>query len=281
MGCPAPCSTRAQAEPDGGPKMCQQAVIGLIGGMSWESSAEDYRIINREVRNRLGGVHSARSLMWSVDFGEIERLQHQGDWVELTDRMKDAAIRLQRGGADFILLCTNTMHLMADAVADAIDVPLLHIADPTAERIKAAGFQKVGLLGTAFTMEQDFYKGRLERVFGLDVLVPDADDRRVVHEVIYRELVAGEIRPESRIAYREIIARLVAAGAEAIILGCTEIMLLVSPEDSAVPMFDTTTIHAIAAVDRALAPTPVAQRRATNEPVSRADRTMAGQITKS
>jgi aspartate racemase len=245
-----------------GPKM-QQAVIGLIGGMSWESSAEYYRIINREVRNRLGGVHSARSLMWSVDFGEIERLQHQGDWAELTDRMKDAAIRLQRGGADFVLLCTNTMHLMADAVADAIDIPLLHIADPTAEKIKAAGFHKVGLLGTAFTMEQDFYKGRLERIFGLEVLVPDADDRRVVHEVIYRELVAGEIRPESRIAYREVIARLVAAGAEAVILGCTEIMLLVTAQDSAVPLFDTTTIHAIAAVNRALTTIPVAQLRAS------------------
>jgi aspartate racemase len=241
----------------------QQAVIGLIGGMSWESSAEYYRIINREVRNRLGGVHSARSLMWSVDFGEIERLQHQGDWDELTNRMKDAAIRLQRGGADFVLLCTNTMHLMADAVADAIDIPLLHIADPTAEKIKAAGFQKVGLLGTAFTMEQGFYKGRLERVFGLDVLVPDADDRRVVHEVIYKELVAGEIRTESRMAYREVIARLVASGAQAIILGCTEIMLLVSAEDSAVPLFDTTTIHAIAAVDRALAPMPPAEMRAS------------------
>jgi aspartate racemase len=243
--------------------MRQQAVIGLIGGMSWESSAEYYRIINREVRNRLGGVHSARSLMWSVDFGEIERLQHQGNWDELTDRMKDAAIRLQRGGADFVLLCTNTMHLMADAVAGAIDIPLLHIADPTAEKIKAAGFHKVGLLGTAFTMEQEFYKGRLERVFGLDVLVPDADDRRVVHEIIYEELVAGEIRSESRIAYREVIARLVAAGAEAIILGCTEIMLLVSAEDSAVPLFDTTTIHAIAAVDRALAPMPVTEMRAS------------------
>jgi aspartate racemase len=243
--------------------MHQQAVIGLIGGMSWESSAEYYRIINREVRDRLGGVHSARSLMWSVDFGEIERLQHQGDWDELTNRMKDAGIRLQRGGADFVLLCTNTMHLMADAVADAIDIPLLHIADPTAEKIKAAGFHKVGLLGTAFTMEQDFYKGRLERVFGLEVLVPDADDRRVVHEIIYRELVAGEVRPESRLAYREVIARLVAAGAEAIILGCTEIMLLVSAQDSAVPLFDTTTIHAIAAVDRALASMPVAEMRAS------------------
>jgi aspartate racemase len=235
--------------------MAEQALIGLIGGMSWESSAEYYRIINQEVRNRLGGVHSARSLMLSVDFGEIERLQHQGEWDELTKRMVDAATRLQRGGADFVLLCTNTMHLMADQVAAAIDIPLLHIADPTAERIKAAGFQKVGLLGTAFTMEQDFYKGRLEKAFGLEVLVPDAADRRVVHDVIYRELVVGEIRPESRMAYREVIARLIARGAQSIILGCTEIMLLVSAKDSAVPLFDTTTIHAIAAVDRALAST--------------------------
>jgi aspartate racemase len=233
--------------------MSEQAVIGLIGGMSWESSAEYYRIINREVRNRLGGVHSARSLMWSVDFGEIERLQHLGDWDELTKRMQDAALRLERGGADFVVLCTNTMHLMADEIAASIDIPLLHIADPTAEKIRAAGFRKVGLLATAFTMEKDFYKGRLEKAFGLDVLVPDANDRRVVHDIIYRELVAGEIRPESRMAYREVIARLVARGAQAIILGCTEIMLLVSAEDSSVPLFDTTTIHAIAAVDRALA----------------------------
>ena len=233
--------------------MAEQALIGLIGGMSWESSAEYYRIINQEVRNRLGGVHSARSLMLSVDFGEIERLQHQGEWGQLTKQMIDAATRLQRGGADFVLLCTNTMHLMADEVAAAIDIPLLHIADPTAERIKAAGIQKVGLLGTAFTMEQDFYKGRLEKAFGLDVLVPDAADRRVVHDVIYRELVVGEISPDSRTAYREVIARLIARGAQSIILGCTEIMLLVSDEDSAVPLFDTTTIHAVAAVDWALA----------------------------
>jgi aspartate racemase len=233
--------------------MPRQAVIGLIGGMSWESSAEYYRIINREVRHRLGGVHSARSLMWSVDFGEIEQLQHQGDWDELTRRMIDAAVRLERGGADFVLLCTNTMHRMADDIAAAVDIPLLHIADPTGEKIQAAGFGKVGLLGTAFTMEQDFYKGRLEKVFGLDVLVPDADDQRVVHDIIYKELVAGEIRAESRMAYRGIIARLVARGAQAIILGCTEIMLLVSEADSAVPLFDTTTLHALAAVDRALA----------------------------
>jgi aspartate racemase len=233
--------------------MRQQAVIGLIGGMSRESSAEYYRIINCEVRNRLGGVHSARSLMWSVDFGEIEHLQHQGDWDELTRQMIDAAIRLERGGAGFVVLCTNTMHRMADEIAAAIRIPLLHIADPTAEKIKAAGFRKVGLLGTAFTMEQDFYKGRLEKVFGLEVLVPDASDRRVVHDIIYKELVAGAVCLESRMAYREIMARLVARGAQAIILGCTEIMLLVSEADSAVPLFDTTTLHAIAAVDRALA----------------------------
>jgi aspartate racemase len=231
--------------------MHQQAVIGLIGGMSWESSAEYYRIINREVRRRLGGVHSARSLMWSVDFGEIEHLQHQGDWDELTRQMIDAATRLERGGADFVVLCTNTMHRMADEVAAAIRIPLLHIADPTAEKIRTAGFSKVGLLGTAFTMEQDFYKGRLQKLFGLDVLVPDADDRRVVHDIIYKELVAGEVRPESRLAYRAIMARLIERGAQAIILGCTEIMLLIS--ESAVPLFDTTTLHALAAVDRALA----------------------------
>src|SRR4051812_21944875 len=220
--------------------------------MSWESSAEYYRIINREVRNRLGGVHSARSLMWSVDFGEIEHLQHRGEWDELTRQMIDAATRLQRGGADFIVLCTNTMHRMADDIAAAVEIPLLHIADPTAEKVRAAGFTKIGLLGTAFTMEQDFYKGRLQGLFGLEVLVPPANDRRIVHEIIYRELVAGEVRPESRIAYREVIQRLVGRGAEAIILGCTEIMPLVSHTDSPVPLFDTTTLHAIAAVDRAL-----------------------------
>ena len=232
--------------------MHQQAVIGLIGGMSWESSAEYYRIINREVRRRLGGAHSARTLMFSVDFGEIERLQHSGDWDRLTEQMKDAAIRLERGGADLVLICTNTMHRMADAVADAIHIPLLHIVDPTAEKIKAAGFDTVGLLGTAFTMEQEFYKRRLKAKFGLNVLVPGPNDRRTIHDIIYRELVAGEIRPDSRAAYRQIIACLVTQGAQAIVLGCTEIMLLVSQEDSAVPLFDTTTIHAIAAVDRAL-----------------------------
>lgn len=233
--------------------MRQQGVIGLIGGMSWESSAEYYRIINRGIRDRLGGVHSARSLMWSVDFGEIERLQHQGEWDRLAEEMRDAARRLERGGADFLLLCTNTMHRMADEITTAVAIPLLHIADPTAEAIRAAGFRRVGLLGTAFTMEQEFYKGRLRTTHGLDILVPEAEDRRIVHGIIYRELVAGHVLPASREAYREIIARLVARGAEAVILGCTEIMLLVSDTDSAVPLFDTTRLHALAAVDRALA----------------------------
>ena len=228
-------------------------VIGLIGGMSWESSAQYYRIINQEMRDRLGGVHSARSLMWSVDFGEIERLQHEGQWAALADEMVSSALRLERGGADFILICTNTMHRLAKDVAKAVSIPLLHIADPTAERIKAAGLSRIGLLGTAFTMEQDFYKGRLAEKFGLDVLVPEEEDRRVVHDVIYKELVTGQIRPESREAYRQIIGRLVERGAQGIILGCTEIMLLISAEDSCVPLFDTTTLHALAAVDMALA----------------------------
>jgi aspartate racemase len=234
--------------------MRQHKTIGLIGGMSWESSAEYYRIVNQEMQKRLGGVHSARSLMWSVDFGEIERLQHGGEWDRLANEMKDAAIRLERGGADFVVLCTNTMHRLADAVVSAVEIPLLHIADPTAQRIKAAGFERIGLLGTAFTMEQDFYKGRLRDHDGLDVMIPDADDRRVVHEIIYKELVVGEIRPESREAYRAVMARLIERGAQAIILGCTEIMLLVSDRDSAVPLYDTTTIHAVAAVDYALTP---------------------------
>ncbi|QRM28752.1 aspartate/glutamate racemase family protein [Microvirga sp. VF16] len=230
----------------------EQATIGLIGGMSWESSAEYYRIINQEMNRRLGGVHSAQCLMYSVDFEGIKRRQHEGDWDSLAEAMKEAAQRLERGGADFIVLCTNTMHRVADAISTSVTIPLLHIADPTAEKIKAAGFERVGLLGTAFTMEQDFYKGRLQQNHGLEVIVPDENDRRIVHEIIYKELVLGIIKPKSRQAYREIIARLIERGAQAVILGCTEIMLLVSDEDSAVPLFDTTTIHAVAAVDEAL-----------------------------
>ena len=227
-------------------------MIGLIGGMSWESSAEYYRILNQGVRDRLGPTASAACLLWSFNFAEIEALQHEGDWDGLAARMIEAARRLEAGGAEVLLICTNTMHRMAAEVQDAVRVPLLHIADPTAARIKAAGLRKVGLLGTAFTMEQDFYKGRLSGMHGLEVIVPDATDRAVVHRVIYEELVAGRVIAESREAYRAIIARLVAAGAEAVILGCTEIMLLVGPQDCAVPVFDTTALHAEAAIEFSL-----------------------------
>ena len=234
----------------------QQAVIGLIGGMSWESSAEYYRLINQGVRARLGGMHSARCLMWSFDFAEVETLQHAGRWDAAGELLADAARRLERGGADLLLICTNTMHRMADQVQAAVGIPLLHIADATAERIKAQGITRVGLLGTAFTMEQDFYKGRLRDRFGLDVLVPGDADRATVHRVIYEELVQGRVEPESRDAYRAVIAGLAARGAEAVILGCTEIMLLVRPEDSPIPLFDTTALHAAAAVEHALGAAP-------------------------
>lgn len=233
-----------------------QWVIGLIGGLSWESSAEYYRVINQTVRARLGGVRSARVLMWSFDFGEIEALQHAGRWDEATTLLADAARRLERGGAAFVLLCTNTMHRMADEVQAAVGVPLLHIADPTAERIRAAGLHRVGLLGTRFTMEQAFYKGRLADRHGLDVLVPGDADRALVHRVIYDELVQGRVEPASREAYRGVIARLVERGAQGVILGCTEIGLLIGPEDCPVPVFDTATLHAEAAVEWALSPHP-------------------------
>lgn len=227
-------------------------MIGLIGGMSWESSAEYYRILNEGVRNRLGPTASARCLLWSFDFSEIERLQREGDWAALTERMIDAARRLEVAGADVLLICTNTMHRMAADVQAAVSIPLLHIVDPTAARVTAAGVRKVGLLGTAFTMEQDFYKGRLRDTHGLDVIVPNARDRAEVHRIIYDELVAGKVRSESREVYRQVIARLVADGAEGVILGCTEIMLLVKPGDSAVPLFDTTALHGQAAIELAL-----------------------------
>ena len=225
--------------------------IGLIGGMSWESSAQYYAIINRAVRDRLGGSHSAKILMHSLDFGEIERLQHDGDWSSLTVQMVDVAKRVQAGGADVVLICSNTMHLMADAMAAEIDIPLLHVVDQTSAAIVKAGLKRVGLLGTAFTMERPFYRDRLAAA-GLEVLIPSDADRRDVHRVIYEELVAGKFEPVSRQIYREVIARLVERGAQAIVLGCTEIMLLVDQSDSAVPLFDTTSLHALAAVDLAL-----------------------------
>lgn len=226
--------------------------IGLIGGMSWESSAHYYRIINQAVRARLGGAHSARSLMVSVDFGEIEQLQHAGDWTALASAMVKAARSLERGGADFLLICTNTMHKLADEVAASVTLPLLHIADPTGQAVQAARHRRVGLLGTAFAMEQVFYRDRLTERFGLEVIVPDAADRAAVHRIIYDELVAGRILDGSRAIFRDVITRLVARGAEAVILGCIEIMLLVEAQDSAVPLFDTTKLHALAAVDWAL-----------------------------
>jgi aspartate racemase len=226
--------------------------IGLLGGMSWESSIEYYRIINEEVKQRLGGYHSAQSLMYSVDFAEIEALQHSGRWDEAGSVLAEAARQLERGGAELLVLCTNTMHRVAGAIQAAIDIPMLHISDPTAEAIGARGLRKVGLLGTRFTMEQDFYKGRMTDRHGLTILTPDEHDRTLIHRVIYEELVLGVIREPSRQAYFEVIDRLAAAGAEGIILGCTEISLLVKPGDTALPLFDTTYLHATAAVSMAL-----------------------------
>jgi len=226
--------------------------IGLLGGMSWESSIEYYRIINQAVKKRLGGLHSAQCLMYSFDFAEIEVLQHAGEWETLTHVMVNAVRRLEQGGADCLLICTNTMHRMADQIESATTVPLLHIADATAGAIKSKGLHTIGLLGTRFTMEGDFYKGRLEEDHGLKVLVPDDGGREIVHRIIYDELVQGEIRDKSRKAYLKIIAELQNKGAEGVILGCTEIPLLIKQEDVDLPIFDTTTIHAEAAVKWAL-----------------------------
>lgn len=220
--------------------------IGLIGGMSWESTVPYYWHINETVRAQLGGLHSARVLLYSVDFHEIEQLQQAGDWDAAGAAMAAAARALQAGGADFLVLCTNTMHRVADAITAAVPLPLLHIADATADALQAAGVTRVGLLGTRFTMEQDFYRARL-RQRGFQVLVPDAPGREDVHRIIYEELCQGVIRDASRARYREVIAALQAQGAEAVILGCTEISLLVGPADAAVPLFDTTALHARAA----------------------------------
>jgi aspartate racemase len=226
--------------------------IGLIGGMSWESSIEYYRIINQTVRDKLGGFHSAKSVMYSVDFAEIEALQQEGRWEEATRLMIHAAQHVEKGGADFVVICTNTMHKMADEVQDNINIPLLHIADATADKIKEGGLSKVGLLGTRFTMEEDFYKGRLIERHGLEVLIPEERQRQVVHQVIFDELVAGKIEASSQEQYKQIIEGLVGKGAEGIILGCTEIPLLIGAKDVAVPVFDTTLIHATAAVEYSL-----------------------------
>ncbi len=227
--------------------------IGLIGGMSWESSAQYYRMINEAVKRRLGGFHSAQCLMFSVDFADVEELQRTGRWEEAADRLADAARRLERGGAELLLLCTNTMHRVAEEIAAATEIPFLHIADPTADEIKARGVTSVGLLGTRYTMEQDFYRGRLSERHGLEVLVPDEPARTLVHNVIYKELVLGRVEDRSRVAYLEVIAGLVDRAVGAIILGCTEIGLLVRDGDAPVPLFDTTRIHAERAVELALA----------------------------
>jgi aspartate racemase len=227
--------------------------IGLIGGMSWESSIEYYRIINEVTKSKLGGLHSAKSVMYSVDFAEIEALQHQDRWQEAAEIMIAAAQSVERSGADFVVLCTNTMHKLADEIEANIQVPFLHIADATAEKIQARGIQKIGLLGTRFTMEQDFYRGRLETKHGLEAIVPNDEERALVHRVIYEELCLGIINPESKQQYIEIMNHLVRSGADGIILGCTEIELLVQTEDATVELFPTTRIHAEAAVERAIA----------------------------
>jgi len=226
--------------------------IGLIGGMSWESSLEYYRIINEGVKRKLGGLHSAKILMYSVDFEEIEKVQHQGKWDEATKLMIEAAQRLEKGGVDFVVICSNTMHKMSGEVQKNIGVPLLHIGDATAKKIKEASFKKVGLLGTRFTMEEDFYKGRLIGRYGLEVVIPDEKGRQIVHDIIYKELCLGVIKPSSKDQLCEIIQNLVRDGAEGIILGCTEIPLLIKQEDVKVPLFDTTRIHAESVVEYAL-----------------------------
>ncbi|QNN51833.1 aspartate/glutamate racemase family protein [Nocardioides mesophilus] len=226
--------------------------IGLIGGMSWESSIEYYRLINEEVRRRLGGLHSAECVMYSVDFADIEAMQAEGRWDDAGSRLAEVARRLELAGADFLVLCTNTMHKVADAVENAVSVPLLHLGDTTADAVLRAGVQRVGLLGTGFTMEQEFYRDRLAS-HGLDVSVPGPEDRDLVHRVIYDELCLGVVRDESRRAYQQVIGRLIDAGAQGIILGCTEIELLIGQEHVAVPVFPTTRLHAEAAVAAALA----------------------------
>ncbi|MCM3271978.1 aspartate/glutamate racemase family protein [Paenibacillus elgii] len=226
--------------------------IGLIGGMSWESSLLYYQIINQRVKEKLGGHHSAKSLMYSVNFQEIKTLQHQGKWDEATNLMIDSARKLETAGADVIVICTNTMHKMAQEVAESVSIPLLHIADATAQAIVKDGMKKVALLGTSFTMEQDFYKGRLTEKFGLEVIVPNEADRKIVHDIIYQELCLGIVNEASKKSYLRIMESLGQEGAEAIILGCTEITMLVSQKDCRIPLYDTTRIHAECAVDFAL-----------------------------
>ena len=228
-------------------------LIGFLGGMSWESSIEYYRIVNEEVRDRLGGLHSADCLLRSVDFAGIEELQRSGRWDDAGSVLAAEAAALEAAGAELIVLCTNTMHKVADAIEAAVGVEFVHIADTTAGAVRAAGLDRVGLLATGYTMEQDFYVGRLRDLHGLDVLVPEEPDRRIVHGVIYEEICRGVVDDGSREQYRRIMRALAARGAQGILLGCTEIELLVGPEDAEVPLFDTTRLHAVRAVELALA----------------------------
>ncbi len=222
--------------------------IGLLGGMSWESTASYYKAINEGVKQQLGGLHSAKICMYSVDFDEIEKLQHKGQWDETGIILSNAAQSIQAGGADFLLICTNTMHKVADQIDASISIPILHIADATAEKLTADGIKRVGLLGTKFTMEQDFYKKRITDKYDIEVLVPNEQEQDIVHDVIYNELCLGKINPESKTKYLTIVGHLFSAGAEAVILGCTEIALLIQQQDTDVPLYDTTEIHASAAV---------------------------------
>jgi len=231
----------------------QVKTIGMIGGMSWESTVPYYRQVNEAVKARLGGLHSAQVVLYSVDFHEVERLQHEGNWEGAGRLLATAAQAVERAGADFLVLCTNTMHRVAPAIEAAVAIPLLHIADPTAAAVRHAGIDTVGLLGTRFTMEQDFYRGRLRERHGLRVLVPDVQPRELVHRLIYDELCLGRTSDASRAAFRRIMADLAARGARGIILGCTEIGLLVGADDAPVPLFDTTELHALAAAEQALA----------------------------
>ena len=226
--------------------------IGVIGGMSWESSAEYYRLLNRHAKARLGGHHNARSLMVTVDFAQVEALQRAGDWDTLGAQMAEAALQLERGGADIVLLATNTMHRVRAAIEAVISIPFLHIADPTGQALRAAGYARAGLLGTRYTMEQAFYVGRLREAHGIEAIVPDEHDRADIHRIIYEELCHGMVDDESRRTYQRVIDSLAARGAQAVILGCTEITLLIGPGDSTLPVFDTTALHAQAAVDWAI-----------------------------
>lgn len=226
--------------------------IGLLGGMSWESTVNYYRTINQQVKTHLGGLHSAKIILNSIDFQEIESLQHQGQWQQTAELLSEAAKNVEKAGADCLMICTNTMHKVADEIQHAISIPVLHIADGTAEALKQDGISQVGLLGTRFTMEQAFYKGRLSEQHGIEVMVPDSTEQTVIHDVIYKELCLGQINPASRAAFIAIIDKLHRQGAQAIILGCTEIAMLVKPDDTDVPLYDTTDIHAEMGVKWAL-----------------------------